>query len=70
MKAECVNHTNRAKRKYLHADIRNDLNDNKDKLEAASDELFQVRKLPSWQRWKIDDDEFAVGFEAGKGHLG
>ena len=46
------------------------LNDNKNKLEAASDELFSVRKLPSWQRWEIDNDEFAVGYEAGKGHLG
>ena len=54
----------------MHADIREDLNNNKDRLEAASDELFSVRKLPSWQRWQIDSDEFAVGYEAGKGHLG
>ena len=46
------------------------MNENKNKLEAASDELFSVRKLPSWQRWEIDNDEFAVGYEAGKGHLG
>lgn len=60
----------RAKRKYLHDDIRSALNENKNKLEAASDELFSVRKLPSWQRWEIDNNEFAVGYEAGKGHLG
>ena len=54
----------------MHADIREDLNTNKDRLEAASDELFSVRKLPSWQRWKINNDEFAVGYEAGDGHLG
>ena len=60
----------RAKRKYLNSDVRTELQTNKDTLEAASDELFSVRKLPSWQRWKIDNDEFAVGIEAGQGHLG
>ena len=60
----------RAKRKYLDSGTKTELQTNKNALESASDALFDVRKLPSWQLWKIDNNEFAVGYEAGKGHLG